>query len=57
MNLKDYFDKEFYLKLADVLVEEIVFPAAEEYVKSTENKYDDSALEFLKEFWQDFRSR
>ena len=40
-------------RIARVVFEEIVKPAAKEYVASTQNKYDDLAVEFLNDFVED----
>lgn len=50
MNFKDYFTKEVVKKLAYTIVMEVLLPMAEEYVKKTDNKYDDAAVQFLKDF-------
>jgi hypothetical protein len=39
--------KKILIQLVKVLYVEGVYPLAKEYVESTENTYDDKALEFL----------
>lgn len=41
-------------KCAKVAYDELVYPAAQKYVKSTENNYDDMALTFLNDFADKF---
>jgi len=40
-------------KCARVAYDDIIFPAAEKYVKSTENDYDNMGLVFLNDFVND----
>jgi len=54
MDWKKFLSLDLAKRVGKVLYTEAIYPAAEEYVKSTDNSYDDSALHFVDGFVQDF---
>lgn len=54
MDYKKYFTTEVLKKIGETVIMDIVIPIAREYVSKTDNKYDDAAVEFIKDFAMDF---
>lgn len=52
-NLKQYFSKAFVKNLIKLVYHDVIEPAARDYVKKSDNKYDDAAIEFLDNFIED----
>lgn len=50
INLGKYLTAQLAKKVGKVLYDEAIYPAAVEYVASTDNPFDDSALNFLNGF-------
>ena len=54
MDLSKYLNMDIVKKVVREFYVSAIYPAAKEYVESTENEYDDKALEFLHDFIEDF---
>lgn len=58
MSIKNYITEEMLKKagkkMGKALYEEVLRPAAEKYVKESDNPYDDMALQFIDDFVADF---
>ena len=52
--MKQYFSTEFFKGLGRYFYDSVLYPFASEYVKKTENTYDDAALLFLNDLVKDF---
>jgi hypothetical protein len=52
--MKKFLTEAFYKGLARYVYDELIYKYADEYVKKTDNSYDDSALLFLDGLIDDF---
>ena len=48
--MKQFLTKMLFKKFLVIALEDILFPMAQKYTEKTDNKWDDQALEFLKQF-------
>jgi hypothetical protein len=53
--MKQILTESFLKKLGVLVYEEILYKLAEEYVKKTDNIYDDAALKFLSDMLVDLK--
>lgn len=53
--MKNLISEAFLKKLGVLVYEEILYKLAEEYVKKTDNPYDDQALKFLSDLLGDLK--
>lgn len=51
--MKKYLTEKFWKGLGMYMYKELIYKMADEYVKKTDNKYDDAALVFLDDLIKD----